>query len=72
MVKKRPEVPGAPYAFRTTADGKVFISWQGRPVMTLKGDRAASFLKKIAGLDERRQQLIMARITGNFKRGSER
>ena len=62
----------APFSFRATKDGRVFVSWHGRPVVTLAGARAAAFLQDIAGAGEAEAQLIMARGTGNFKRGNER
>lgn len=61
-----------PFAYQASAGGKVFITWQGRQVMILKGDDAQAFLKRVAGLDARAQQLAMAKVTGNFKRGTER
>jgi hypothetical protein len=71
--KTRPgSIEGAPFSYRETADGKVFISWQGRQVTVLKGDKATAFLKRVAGLPEAKQQLLMARATGSFKRGDER
>ena len=38
----------------------------------LKGAKALSFLQRVAGLDDAGQQLVMAKATGNFKRGNER
>jgi hypothetical protein len=64
--------PIDPFTLREVKDGRVFISWKGRQVMVLKGARAESFLKRIAGLDETGRQLAMAKITGNFKRGNEK
>ncbi len=58
-----------PFACRTSQDGKVFISWNGKVVMTLKDKKAETFLKRIADLDDARQQMAMAKITGQFKRG---
>ncbi len=60
-----------PFAYRQSGDGKVLISWQGRQVMVLKGSKAESFLRRVTGLDEAGQQLVMAKVTGNFKRGNE-
>jgi len=59
------------FSYRTTADGRVFISWRGRQATTLKGGKADAFLRRIDGLDEEGRQLEMARVTGNFKRGNE-
>ncbi len=60
------------FSFRTSKDNKVFIFWQGKQVMVLKGKKAEKFLAKITGLEHREAQLVMAKITGNFKHGNER
>jgi hypothetical protein len=62
--------PGA-FSYRTTKDGRVLISWNGRVVVTLAGDDAAAFHARVDGLDDRAAQLLMAARTGNFKRGNE-
>jgi hypothetical protein len=62
--------PGA-FAYRTTKDGRVLISWNGRVVATLAGNEAAAFRAQVDGLDDRSAQLLMAARTGNFKRGNE-
>lgn len=61
----------APFSYVGGGDGKVLISWRGRQVMVLKGSKAAAFLRRVAGLDDAGQQLVMAKTTGNFKRGNE-
>ena len=53
-------------------DQKVSISWHGRQVLTLKGKNALKLLAKIHGASDEDAQLIMAKATGNFKRGNER
>ena len=63
---------GSTFAYRATAEGKVFISWKGKQVRTLKGPAAAGFLARAEGASSEECQLLMARITGNFKRGNER
>ena len=63
---------GSDYTFRSTKDGKVFISWKGKIVMTLKGSRSSAFLAAVDDAPEELAQLEMARITGNFKHGNER
>jgi hypothetical protein len=60
------------FSFRATKDGRVMISWRGRPVVTLKGARAASVIEASSHLDSDGLQLLLARVTGNFKRGNER
>ncbi|MFI8853604.1 hypothetical protein [Streptomyces sp. 891-h] len=51
------------------ATAAVVISHHGRPVTTLRGPRADRFLEEVAAGDA---QLVMARWTGNYKRGNER
>ena len=60
------------FTYRATKDGKAFIYWNGKQVMTLKGKDASRFLARVENLNERDAQLVMAKLTGNFKRGNER
>jgi len=60
------------FSYRVTKDGKVFIYWQGKQVMILKDKQAQSFATKVADLSHKETQLVMAKLTGNFKRGNER
>ncbi|MFN0154659.1 MAG: hypothetical protein ACKVUT_09790 [Gaiella sp.] len=48
--------------------GTVVISHRGRQATVLRGERAAAFLAEV----EADQQGVMARWTGNYKRGNER
>lgn len=74
-----------PFGYRITKDGSVRISYEGRVVTTVSGragDRLAVTLEtaRVDGLAEREQsgdpelavQLVLAKATGNFKRGTER
>lgn len=61
-----------PFAFQATKNGKVFITWYDKQTKILTGKTAEKFLTEIAVLDEDEAQLLMARLTGNFKRGNER
>ena len=60
------------FTWASTKDGRVRISWRGKVVTTLTGGPAARFLEQVEGADEEAEQLLMARVTGNFKRGNER
>ena len=60
------------FGYRATMDERVFITWQGKHVVTLAGKEASKFLARIEGLEQDEAQLLMARVTGNFKRGNER
>jgi len=58
------------FSYRISKDRKVFISWNGKPVTVLSGNKAESFVESVTGAGED-AQLIMAKATGNFKRGNE-
>ncbi|GAA0950857.1 hypothetical protein [Virgisporangium aurantiacum] len=60
----------APNGFDYTVrgDGSVLITHHGRPATTLRGGRAAEFLAEV----EEDEQEVMARWTGNYRRGNER
>jgi hypothetical protein len=51
---------------------EVRIAHRSRPATVLRGDAAARFLARVADVDEDGAQRLMARVTGNFKRGNER
>lgn len=71
-VDKRNRLDEDVFTYREGKDGKVFIYWYGKQVMILKDKEAKKFLAKITGLEHKPAQLVMAKITGNFKHGNER
>lgn len=71
-VDKRNILDDEVFSYQTGKDGKVFIFWYRKQVKILKGKEAQKFLAKIAGLEHKEAQLVMAKATGNFKRGNER
>ena len=50
----------------------MFISYEGRQVTTLSGKEAERFIRQIENAEGKSAQLIMAKVTGNFKRGNEK
>jgi hypothetical protein len=60
------------FDFRVNKDDRIFISWRGKLVTILKGKEAQSFLRKTGHLNDQEAQAVMAKTTGNFKRGNER
>jgi hypothetical protein len=60
------------FTFRATKNGEVFVHHRGKLAATLRGEAAAEFLADIDGADNDDQQQIMARVTGNYRRGNER
>lgn len=50
----------------------MFIYWKGKQVTILSGKASDKFLNAIEGKDHKNTQLVMAKITGNFKHGNEK
>ncbi|MFD0632890.1 hypothetical protein [Catenulispora yoronensis] len=57
------------FAYDERSDGSVTIFHHGRKAAVLRGDRAVEFLDEVEGGDA---QLVMARWTGDYRRGNER
>ena len=60
------------FDFTVTKNDVVTIYFHNKPVTTLKGNAAVKFLNAAERADEDGLQHLMARATGNFKRGNER
>lgn len=60
------------FAYRATKDGEIAIRRAGRTVAVLRGAAARDFAAEVAGMDAAAAQQVMARVTGNYKRGNER
>jgi hypothetical protein len=71
-VDKRNVLDNEVFTYRVGKDDKVFISWHGKQVKILKGEEARKLIGKMVELDHKAAQLVLAKITGNFKRGNER
>ncbi len=57
------------FSYEVRKSGEVVVSRAGKPVTTLRGKTAKTFLDRVAYLDP---QQVMARYSGNYKRGNER
>lgn len=71
-IDQRGRLDGEVFTYQITKAKKVFISWHGKPVVTLSGHKALDFIEDIKGASAKEAQLIMAKATGNFKHGNER
>lgn len=61
------------FHYRVTKKNIVLIEYYGKKILILKGHDAEKFLNKINHAhNDTEKQLIMAKVTGNFKRGNER
>ena len=58
------------FHYEQHATGTVRITHHGRPATTLHEPRAGQFLAEVESSCD--PQLVMARWTGNYKRGNER
>ncbi len=57
------------FAWTRRSSGEIEITHHGRPATILRGRRAEQFIDDVDGGDD---QELMARLTGNYKRGNER
>lgn len=72
-IDKRNRLEENPFSYQISKDNTVFIEFHGKCVKILKGKEAEKFLKRIEVAENgKEEQLILAKITGNFKRGNER
>ncbi len=61
-----------PFTFRQRSDGSVAIFWKRTRATVLTGKLAENFLAVSSDCSGQELQLLMAKATGNFKRGNER
>ena len=57
------------FAYKKRKNGDVVITHEGQQAAVLRGRSADRFLVRV---EERDPQEVMARVTGNYKRGNER
>ncbi len=60
------------FTHRTRRNGDVEILHHGRLASTLRGADAADFIAEVAAGRDADAQQLMARVTGNYRRGNER
>lgn len=60
------------FSYRKTKDGRVRVAFGGQHVVTVAGSEAQRLTSRLEGSDAERTQLLLAKATGNFKRGNER
>lgn len=60
------------FEYSVRKSGEVEITHHGRRATVLRGSAAERFLAKAEDADDDALQHLMARITGNYKRGNER
>ena len=55
-----------------TKDDRVLVMREGRTVAVLSGAPAERLARGLMSADDDARQLLLARATGNYKRGNER
>ena len=60
------------FTYRSRKNGDVEILHRGRVATTLRGHDAEDFLAEAPDPASAEAQQLMARLTGNYKRGNER
>jgi hypothetical protein len=72
-IDKRKRLEEEVFTYRITKNNIVFIDYNGKHVTTLKGKEAEKIIKRIEqAASDHDVQLILAKVTGNFKRGNEK
>jgi len=71
-MEKPDPLAGEPFSSSTRSDGSIVIRYHEAPVTVLRGRAAERFSARMADADSAAAQQLMARATGNFKRGNER
>ena len=72
MTELPPGLADDPFEAQVTTSGQVRISRGGRVVVTLAGRDADKLIARLATADHARTQHLLARATGNYRRGNER
>lgn len=60
------------FSYRIRKNGEVELLHHGKLASTLRGAKALHFVAEVTDCDDADAQHLMARITGNYKRGNER
>ncbi|KQZ07445.1 hypothetical protein ESP57_16270 [Agromyces fucosus] len=61
-----------PFEYRITKQGGVTVFRGGQPVMTVGGREAARLVAGLQRADDSQVQHLLARASGNYRRGNER
>jgi len=61
-----------PFSFKLGKEEKVMIYYYDKQVKVISGKKSKTLIEKLEWANEDEEQMILAKITGNFKRGNER
>lgn len=73
-IDKRNRFSEEPFAYQIMKKGTVVIDYEGKQVKIVKDREAECHIAKIKEVEDNKiaVQLLLAKITGNFKRGKEK
>ncbi|BCN28847.1 hypothetical protein [Anaeromicropila herbilytica] len=71
-IDKRDVLKGNVFSYKLCKNKKIIVYWHQKEVKMLNAKEGIKFLEKISIADDFEKQLIMAKITGNFKHGNEK
>jgi hypothetical protein len=73
-IDKRNRLSEEPFTYQTTKKGTIVIYYKGKQIKIIKDSEAANLITKIKEVEGNltEVQLLLAKITGNFKRGNEK
>lgn len=71
-VDARHRLEDDPFDHRVTKSGQVIVRRGGRQVAVVAGAAADRLVARLARVDDRERQLLLARATGHYRHGNER
>ncbi|MGG0668747.1 hypothetical protein [Sporosarcina koreensis] len=73
-IDKRNRLGEEPFTYQITKKGTVMISYEGKQIKIVNGKEADRLVARIRDVEDSPTeiQLLLAKITGNFKRGNEK
>ena len=72
-IDKRNRLGEEPFNYQITKKGTVIIYYGGKQIKIVKDGKAAQLIEKLKAAENVMDvQLLLAKITGNFKHGNER
>ncbi|MFJ7889364.1 hypothetical protein ACIQYL_14900 [Lysinibacillus xylanilyticus] len=73
-IDKRNRLSEEPFDYQITKKGTVVIYYEGKQIKNIKDREAERLIARIKEVEDNitAVQLLLAKITGNFKRGNEK
>ena len=73
-IDKRNRLGEEPFAYKIMKSGTVAINYRGKQIKVVKDKEAERLIKRIKAVENNilEVQLLLAKITGNFKHGNEK